>query len=167
MNPIVVVPLTNQAGIEGNVFSYVVPPETFADPDAGDTLTYSATQSNGSALPSWLTFNASTRTFSGTPPSTASGLFNLSVTVTDSTGGKVSSTFVLDVANRVTGTSSSNNLTGTAQRDYMEGLAGNDTLSGGAGVDTMVGGAGNDTYVVDNVADVVIEDVNAGTDTVQ
>ena len=31
----------------------------------------------------------------------------------------------------------------------------------------MTGGAGNDTYVVDNVGDVVTEDLNEGTDTVQ
>ncbi|NTV75870.1 MAG: hypothetical protein HGA66_16905, partial [Holophaga sp.] len=33
----------------------------------GDTLTYTATQADGSALPTWLTFTAATRTFSGTP----------------------------------------------------------------------------------------------------
>ncbi|TXH70606.1 MAG: autotransporter domain-containing protein [Lysobacteraceae bacterium] len=37
------------------------------------------------ALPAGVTFNAATRTFSGTP--TASGTFNISVTATDSTGG--------------------------------------------------------------------------------
>ncbi|MFO1359056.1 putative Ig domain-containing protein [Plasticicumulans sp.] len=40
---------------------------TFADVDAGDVLTYSATLANGDPLPTWLTFNAATRTFSGTP----------------------------------------------------------------------------------------------------
>jgi Ca2+-binding RTX toxin-like protein len=33
----------------------------------------------------------------------------------------------------------------------------NDTLDGGIGIDTMTGGTGNDKYIVDNVADVVVE----------
>ena len=40
---------------------------TFADTDTGDTLTYTATKSDDSELPSWLSFDAATRTFSGTP----------------------------------------------------------------------------------------------------
>ena len=40
-------------------------------------------------------------------------------------------------------------------------------LTGGAGADTLLGGAGDDTYGVDNVGDVVTEQANDGTDTVQ
>ena len=40
------------------------------------------------------------------------------------------------------------------------------TRYGGAGIDTMIGGTGNDTYDVDNLADVVTENANEGTDTV-
>ena len=47
------------------------------------------------------------------------------------------------------------------------GYAGNDTLSGAAGNDTMKGGAGDDTYIVDNLADVVLENANEGNDTVK
>ncbi|MCK7519847.1 MAG: putative Ig domain-containing protein [Ignavibacteriales bacterium] len=43
-------------------FCFQFAANTFADVDVGDTLTYSAT-----GVPSWLTFNAGTRTFSGTP----------------------------------------------------------------------------------------------------
>ncbi len=46
---------------------YVVSATAFTDPD-GDVLTYSATQSSGAALPSWLTFDPATRTFTGIPP---------------------------------------------------------------------------------------------------
>jgi VCBS repeat-containing protein len=57
------------------------------------------------------------------------------------------------------------------------GNGGNDTLiatgdysndlDGGEGIDTMQGGDGSDTYVVDNAADVVIENLNEGWDEVQ
>lgn len=57
-----------QTAVEGSAFTYQVPSTLFVDPES-QTLTYSATQTNGSALPSWLSFNAGTRTFSGTAPS--------------------------------------------------------------------------------------------------
>ena len=54
----------------------------FADVDNG-TLSYSATQSDGSALPSWLAFDAATRTFSGTPPAGSAATLTLRVTGSD------------------------------------------------------------------------------------
>ena len=58
-------------------------------------------------------------------------------------------------------------LGGDAGNDSMLGDAGNDTLDGGTGNDTMLGGAGNDTYAVDAATDVVTENANEGTDTVE
>lgn len=58
-------------------------------------------------------------------------------------------------------------MSGLDGNDDLSGGTGNDYLNGGAGADTMRGDAGNDTYVVDNVGDVVIETLRAGTDTVQ
>ena len=57
-------------------------------------------------------------------------------------------------------------IVGTDGRDTLVGTAGDDTLDGGGGRDQMSGGLGNDTYIVGNFLDVVIEDVNAGVDTV-
>jgi uncharacterized delta-60 repeat protein len=69
---------------EGTSFSYTVPTDRFADPD-GDVLTYGATQSDGSALPGWLAFDAATRTFSGVPPAGAADT-HVRVTATDPGG---------------------------------------------------------------------------------
>ena len=62
-----------------------------------------------------------------------------------------------------------NELNGGAGDDLLVGGSGagdNDILDGGLDADTMVGLAGNDTYIVDDVADVIVEAAGAGTDTV-
>ncbi|MFH1020858.1 MAG: putative Ig domain-containing protein, partial [Pseudomonadota bacterium] len=140
--------------------------DAFTDVDTEDSLTYSASLADASALPSWLSFAAETRTFSGTPVSTSAGLWNVRVTATDRDGASVGEDFVLDVANHLVGTAVANRLVGTVLRDVIEGLAGKDTLIGGNGADTMIGGAGNDTYYVDDAGDTVREAVNKGTDQV-
>jgi Ca2+-binding RTX toxin-like protein len=42
-----------------------------------------------------------------------------------------------------------------------------DTLDGGGGADTLIGGAGDDLYLVDDSADSIVEDPDAGSDSVQ
>jgi hypothetical protein len=62
--------------------------------------------------------------------------------------------------------SSFENLTGSAFNDRLTGNDHANRLDGGLGGDTLTGGAGNDTYVVNMNTDIVVESVNAGTDTV-
>jgi len=57
-------------------------------------------------------------------------------------------------------------LTGTAGVDTLVGGTGNDTLDGLAGADTLIGWDGNDLYYVNSTSEVVTENANEGTDTV-
>ena len=97
--PVVAAAIPDAAATEDTAFSYVVPAATFTDVDAGATLTYSATLSTGAALPSWLTFAAATRTFSGTPLNANVGAIDVNVRATDNAGAAATDTFRITVAN--------------------------------------------------------------------
>jgi len=72
-----------------------------------------------------------------------------------------------DVENLIlTGTTAING-TGNDLNNVITGNIAANTLNGGLGDDTLVGGAGNDIYVVDSLLDVINENTNEGTDTVQ
>jgi large repetitive protein len=91
--------LADQTALEDTVFSFQIPAGSFADVDAGDTLTYSATLGDGTALPTWLSFNAATRTFSGMPGNAHVGAVNVKVTATDAALASVSDNFDIAVTN--------------------------------------------------------------------
>lgn len=55
---------------------------------------------------------------------------------------------------------------GNSAANLIAGDDSNNTLDGKAGADTLAGGDGNDTYYVDNLADIVVELNNEGSDTV-
>ncbi|MDU9030100.1 putative Ig domain-containing protein [Pseudomonas mediterranea] len=156
--PVVATPLLDQSATENTPFSYVVPATSFSDPD-NDSLSYTAKLADGSALPSWLVFDAATRTFSGTPSDTASGTYAIQVTATDGSNATVSDSFTLAVQDVPTpvvinGTPNNDTLTGTAANEQLFGGAGNDTLNGGAGNDILVGGTGVDKLTGGTGADV-------------
>ncbi|MDX1253220.1 MAG: putative Ig domain-containing protein, partial [Gammaproteobacteria bacterium] len=90
------VTLTDQAARMGSPFAWQLPQGAFVDIDAGDTLTYSARLADGTALPQWLSFDAATGVFSGTPATT--GRYDIQVTASDLAGARVSQSFALDVA---------------------------------------------------------------------
>jgi serralysin len=69
-------------------------------------------------------------------------------------------------ADTLTGNALANLLSGLAGSDTLFGREGNDTLDGGAGDDDLDGGSGSDTFIVDSLADTLIEALDAGIDTV-
>ena len=71
-----------QTATAGTAFSYTLPANTFSDPD-GDTLSYSVAMADNTGLPLWLTFNAATRTFSGTPSGSDIGTLSLRIAAKD------------------------------------------------------------------------------------
>ena len=82
--------------------SYAVPSGTFS----GANLTYAATVAGGGALPSWLSFNASTATFSGAPPLSAAGTTqSITVTASNAYGSPASTTATLTVNGFTAGSS--------------------------------------------------------------
>jgi hypothetical protein len=74
--PIVANPIADTNGTYGGILSFAFPANTFSDPDAGQTLSYTA-----SGLPPGILFTSASRTFSGTPASV--GTFFVTLTATD------------------------------------------------------------------------------------
>lgn len=136
--PVVSKALADVYAGSGQAFSLRIPATTFTDPDAGDSLTYTASLSNGSSLPSWLQFNADTRTFSGTPGGAQLGNTAVRVTVTDTSGHAVSSDFhittILNYGQQFTATT------------------GNDQFSGSSAIDVAVYDGNRASYTVTRTA---------------
>ena len=95
--PTVGTALTDQTANEGDSFDFTVPQDAFADEDEGNVFTYSATLADGSALPSWLSFDGASGAFSGTPGATDGGEISVRVTATDSGSASVYQDFTLSV----------------------------------------------------------------------
>ena len=89
--------LTAQTATEDQEFSYVIP--AFSDPD-NNTLTYAAALDGGGSLPGWLSFDATSRTLSGTPlEADTPASHTIRITATDDATPPLSSsaTFTLTV----------------------------------------------------------------------
>ncbi|PID64429.1 MAG: hypothetical protein CR977_03835, partial [Gammaproteobacteria bacterium] len=141
--------LAEQNTTTGQAWSYALPANSFTDAD-GDTLTYSATLADGSALPDWLTIDSATGALSGTPDT--AGDFSVIITAADPAGETATQTLSLSIVtpeiiqvNGVYEGDNSNNIAqGNDQADTLYGLGGNDQLSGGANNDWLSGGSGDD-----------------------
>jgi len=161
--------IADQAALTGAAFLLEVAPDTFADVDLGDVLTYTATLDDDSPLPAWLTFDVNTLTFSGTPLVADAGTIAVKVTADDGNGGLASDTFEIavagagatiignNIANVINGTTTiagqpfatefDDTIDGRGGDDVISGLGGDDIIIGGTGNDTLQGGAGFDTFI--------------------
>jgi hypothetical protein len=83
-DPVVVSNLIDaQTADKDTPFTFVVPEDTFSDVETATLFYQAATLSDGSELPSWLSFNGPSRTFTGTPLNEDVGVIAVRVTVTD------------------------------------------------------------------------------------
>lgn len=89
--PELVKTIANTSTIELTQFDYQVDLTSFKDPEGG-TVTYTATLADGSALPSWLSFDAATGKFTGIAPLNGPYL-DIKLTATDAAGISSSQNF--------------------------------------------------------------------------
>lgn len=135
--------------LAGHTINFTLAVDTFFDPDPGDSLSLSARLEGGASLPSWLTFDRTTRTFSG---AAVAGVGSLAIEVAaeDGAGLQVSDSFVLSVvptANLIRGLRLGDTLNGTDGPDRILGRGGDDILDGKGGDDEILGGTGKDTII--------------------
>ncbi len=164
--PTVISAIADQAINANSVLNFAFAANTFSNVDPGDSLMFTAQLDNGGALPTWLSFNATTRTFSGTPTNAQAGAVNVKVTATDGAGVAVSDVFNLKVNAVITppapsstpGTSGTPSTPGTSGTPgisitptkgvgddaTIRGTEGRDRLTGTSKNETLIGGGSND-----------------------
>ncbi len=86
-------PIPNLTATVGVPFTYTIPDSIFCDDDINDTLTYSI-----GGLPTWLSYDDKTKTFSGTPTAKANARWCV-VTITDPSNSKAAVYFSITVQN--------------------------------------------------------------------
>ena len=74
-----------------------MPQGTIVDLDAGDSLTFTATQTDLTPLPDWLSFDDENLIFSGTPDLDDGGILAVRLSGTDNDGASVSTDFDINV----------------------------------------------------------------------
>lgn len=143
--PMLAAPLADQEAQAGTPFVLTVAADAFVDVDLGDTLTYTATLADGSALPEGLSFDSASRSFAGTLPAQS---LSIRVTATDAAGASASGDFQLSISGSIGG-GTGELIVGTDKDDVLIGTAHDDVIDGREGFDKMSGGEGNDIYFVD------------------
>jgi VCBS repeat-containing protein len=144
--PVVTSEIADQSFVNASAVAFQIAAGSFTDPE-GNAFALAATQADGTDLPSWLSFDPATGTFTGTPRINEGGAVTVRVTATDPGGLSVWDDFVLTppVINDAFGGSGDDQLVGNEADNMLSGAAGNDTIEGGAGNDRLLGDDGDDT----------------------
>ncbi|WP_448662920.1 beta strand repeat-containing protein [Sphingomonas sp. CJ20] len=152
--------LADQQIAEGGTLAFAVPAGAFTDIDAGDSLTYAATLADGSALPSWLTFDPATGAFTAQPGYADAGTVSVKVVAADRTGATASQTFTLAVHDTPPSLTIDAN---TAANTVREGAAGGTAVGitaaaadpNGPAVSYALASADTDVFAIDATSGVV------------
>ncbi|QLI81184.1 hypothetical protein HZU75_06370 [Chitinibacter fontanus] len=146
--PKLVNPLADVSFVSPGPIDVSVPNGTFIDPDAGDVLTLSATLADGSALPTWLKFDATKGQFHADIDPEILGNWDINVRATDRYGLHADDVFklVMPLHPGITknGDWRDETLIGTNGNDVIQGMGGKDRIIAGAGNDTLTGDWGDD-----------------------
>ncbi|WP_288791492.1 putative Ig domain-containing protein [uncultured Chitinibacter sp.] len=146
--PKLVNPLADVSFVSPGPIDVNVPNGTFIDPDAGDVLTLSATLADGSALPTWLKFDATKGQFHADIDPEILGSWDINVRATDRYGLHADDIFklVMPLHPGITKTGDwrDETLIGTNGNDVIQGMGGKDRIIAGAGNDTLTGDWGDD-----------------------
>ncbi len=163
--------------VPGYRTTYQLDTDIFYDNESGSDLTIRAELSDGSSLPSWLTFDQNTLSFEADIWSFHEYLENYEIKVLafDERGDSAATSFTLNIVEvdeYNNGTDSSESLQGTRSADKILGRGGddiiysdskNDVVYGGDGNDNIYGGTGNDILFGDAGNDVIDGEGNDDT----
>ncbi|MDX6916264.1 beta-propeller fold lactonase family protein [Pectobacterium carotovorum] len=132
------------SGVAGQHYAQTLPDDLFRDPENG-ALTW---QVNG--LPAGLTFDADTRTISGTPTLNGAGNFSITVIATDASGEQAEQTLTLKIASDPAQIPTIGGESSALQNDYgLEGYDSNSYVDVLSGVkDSQLSADGKTLYVV-------------------
>jgi hypothetical protein len=98
--PVAITCLNDRQYAENENFNFDVPENTFVENDLGDNIvSYVATLSDGTQLPSWLSFNQENLSFTGQPGGSDAGVLSVQLGARDIHGAIGTCIFKISIAN--------------------------------------------------------------------
>ena len=127
-------PIPDASVSEASELNFALPRNFFPE-DYGRPVNFLVTFADGTALPEWIQFDASSRSFIGRPPFGSRGVYEIRVTASDAMGASDTDVFSLTIV--------SDTISG-AGSDGNDTVDGGYSVAGGDGNSSLIGGAGND-----------------------